>query len=175
MSSKVRDSEFVNDGASVSALEGRAVRNYHVLKLRPMLEQDLSKVMATEGVAYEFPWTEGIFRDCLRVGYVCRVMELSRRMVGHGVMSIAAGECHLLNICINPQYQRRGLGRRLVMHLLDVARRRDVRMALLEVRQSHRHAYRLYTSLGFDEVGLRKNYYPARNGREDAIILAREL
>lgn len=174
MSSKVRDSDPVNEpGAATSA--SSAPRSHHVLKLRPMLEHDVTKVMETERLAYEFPWTEGIFRDCLRVGYVCRVMELSRRLVGHGIMSIAAGECHLLNICIHPQYQRRGLGRRLVMHLLELARHREVRMAMLEVRQSHQHAYRLYTSLGFDEVGLRRNYYPARAGREHAIILAREL
>lgn len=173
MSSKIRDSEPVNSAGSSAA--DHAPRKQHILKLRPMQEADLAKVMETERTAYEFPWTEGIFRDCLRVGYICRVMELSRGLVGHGIMSIAASECHLLNICIHPQYQRRGLGRRLVIHLLEVARRREVRMALLEVRQSHQHAYRLYTSLGFDEVGMRRNYYPARNGREHAIILAREL
>jgi ribosomal-protein-alanine N-acetyltransferase len=90
-------------------------------------------------------------------------------------MSVAAGECHLLNICIHPNHQRQGLGEGMVLFLLDFARQRKARVALLEVRMSNTAAYRLYTKLGFDEVGLRKSYYPARHGREDAIILARDL
>ena len=86
-----------------------------------------------------------------------------------------AGECHLLNICVHPDYQRRGLGSALVSFLLDRARRMGARVALLEVRVSNAAGYRLYVKLGFDEIGVRKHYYPARHGREDAIILARDL
>lgn len=144
-------------------------------RLRPMGWEDLPAVLRIEEQSYEFPWTLAIFRDCLRVGYVCRVFEGPGGVIGHGLMSVGAGECHLLNICVQPDYQRRGLGTRMVEHLLDEARRRGVRMALLEVRVSNQVAYRIYQRLGFDEIGLRKDYYPARVGREDAILLAREL
>jgi ribosomal-protein-alanine N-acetyltransferase len=143
--------------------------------IRSMREADLSVVFANERTAYQFPWTLGIFRDCLRVGYQCYVLEGPYGVIGHGIMSVAAQECHLLNICVHPDHQRRGYGRALVRHLLDIARRKRAVMALLEVRVSNDAAYRLYTSMGFDEVGIRKNYYPARPGREDAIILACDL
>lgn len=143
--------------------------------LRPMEWGDLEFVLAVEETAYEFPWTAAIFRDCLRVGYLCYVYETANGLVGHGIMSLGPGECHLLNICVHPEYQRRGLGRRMVEHLMGVARQKGARVALLEVRVSNQAAYRLYTQMGFDEVGIRRNYYPARKGREDAIILARDL
>lgn len=143
--------------------------------LRPMREADLPAVLAVEQAAYEFPWTLAIFRDCLRVGYPGHVYEGPAGLIGHGVMSFAAGECHLLNVCIHPDYRRQGLGRGLVEYLLALARRRGAHVALLEVRVSNVAAYRLYMSLGFDEIGLRESYYPARNGREDAIILAKDL
>ena len=140
-----------------------------------MTWHDLPAVLEIENASYEFPWTLPIFRDCLRVGCHCYVYEGPRRILGHGIMSVAAGECHLLNICIHPDHQRQGLGEGMVLFLLDFARLRKARVALLEVRMSNTAAYRLYTKLGFDEVGLRKSYYPARHGREDAIILARDL
>ena len=143
--------------------------------LRPMRESDLPAVLVVEQSAYEFPWTLAIFRDCLRVGYHCWVYEGPHGLIGHGVMSVAAGECHLLNICVHPDYQRRGLGSALVSFLLGRARRMGARVALLEVRVSNAAGYRLYVKLGFDEIGVRKHYYPARHGREDAIILARDL
>ncbi|MEK7735397.1 MAG: ribosomal protein S18-alanine N-acetyltransferase [Pseudomonadota bacterium] len=144
-------------------------------RIRSMHWEDLPAVLRIEELAYEFPWTLSIFRDCLRVGYACCVLEAPSGVIGYGLMSVGAGECHLLNICVHPEYQRRGLGARLVEHLLAEAQRRGVRMALLEVRVSNTAAYCLYQKLGFDEVGLRKDYYPARQGREDAILLAREL
>ncbi len=145
------------------------------IRLRAMHAADLPAVLEVEQSAYEFPWTLDIFRDCLRVGYDCYVLEGPDGLVGHGIMSVAAGECHLLNICVHPLYQRRGLGRALVEFLLKRAREKGARTALLEVRASNRVAHRLYTRLGFNEVGLRKGYYPARAGREDAIVLARDL
>jgi len=144
-------------------------------RLRPMQEADIAAALDVERSAYAFPWTRAIFRDCLRVGYSCFVYEGPRGLMGHGVMSAAAGECHLLNICIHPEYQRRGLGRALIEFLLKLARQKRARVALLEVRISNRAAYTLYTKLGFDEIGVRKAYYPARYVREDAIILARDL
>ena len=152
-----------------------AVAKFPQPQLRPMVEADLPHVLKVEQRCYEFPWTLGIFRDCLRVGYHGYVVESPSGLIGHGVMSIGAGECHLLNICVHPDWQRRGLGRQLVETLLEVARKKRVSTALLEVRVSNAAAYRLYVNLGFNEVGMRHHYYPGRAGREDAIILAREL
>jgi ribosomal-protein-alanine N-acetyltransferase len=144
-------------------------------RLRPMRDADLHAVIEVERSAYEFPWTRSIFRDCLRVGYQCFVYQAPTGLAGHGIMSVGADECHLLNICVHPDYQRQGLGRALIHFLLLLARRKRVQVALLEVRVSNVGAYKLYTQLGFDEIGVRKDYYPARSGREDAIILARDL
>jgi [ribosomal protein S18]-alanine N-acetyltransferase len=143
--------------------------------LRTMRKTDINAVLEVEQSAYEFPWSLGIFRDCLRIGYDCYVYQAAHGLIGHGIMSVAVGECHLLNICIHPEFQRRGLGRDLVEFLLRIARTRQAVVALLEVRMGNVAAYRLYTSLGFDEIGVRKDYYPAHRHREDAIILARDL
>lgn len=143
--------------------------------LRDMQEADLPAIMAIERVAYEFPWTEGIMRDCFRFGYVCKVYESRAGILGYGILSIGAGECHFLNICIAPTQQRRGHGARLVKALLDVARQAHARSAILEVRASNLAAFKLYDKLGFNEIGVRKNYYPTRIGREDALVLALEL
>lgn len=143
---------------------------------RPMREADLPAVMEVEERCYEFPWTFGVHRDCLRVGYSCWVLQLEDlRVGGHGVMSVAAGESHLLNLCVDTRARRRGWARRFLGHLIDVARERHADVMLLEVRPSNAPALKLYESAGFSEVGLRRAYYPARNGREDAILLALEL
>jgi ribosomal-protein-alanine N-acetyltransferase len=143
--------------------------------LRDMQEADVPAVMAIERVAYEFPWAEGVLRDCFKFGYVCKVYESRTGIIGYGIISIGAGECHFLNICIAPPRQQRGHGARLVAQLLEIARAAHVRTALLEVRASNIAAFRLYHKLGFNEIGARKAYYPARAGREDALVLAREL
>lgn len=147
----------------------------HHSVLRAMRETDLPRIMRIERVAYTHPWTEGVFRDCLRVGYICRVVEDEKALKGYGLMSVGAGECHMLNICVSPDYQHRGYGRAIVENLLDIARRLQIETALLEVRVSNRVAYDLYLKLGFNEIGTRKGYYPAFKGREDAIVLARDL
>ncbi len=141
--------------------------------IRPMIEQDIAAVMAIEERAYQFPWTETIFMDCLRVGYCCWVLERDDALVAYGVMSVAVGESHVLNLCVSPDYRSIGLGRRLMSHLLEVARNHNANMTFLEVRPSNFQAIKLYLELGFDEIGVRRNYYPARLGREDALILAR--
>ena len=152
-----------------------AVPEPRPLRVRPMTEADLPRVMEIERAAYEFPWTEGIFRDCLRVGYCCWVLEEGEAIRGYGVMSVGAREAHILNLCIAPPVQRRGLGRRLLRHLLALARYHGAATVFLEVRMSNRAALRLYRAMGFREIGLRRNYYPAARGREDALVLARPL
>jgi ribosomal-protein-alanine N-acetyltransferase len=151
--------------------------------LRHMHEHDLPAVLVVENAAYPYPWSEGIFRDCLRVGYHCLVAEPvpggspdpSVPLVGHAVMSAAVGECHLLNICVHPDWQGRGLGRRLLLRLISIGRANNADTAFLEVRASNRRAISLYESEGFCEVGLRRGYYPAGDRREDAIVMARPL
>lgn len=146
-----------------------------LVHLRPMRKEDLSAVMEVELAAYEYPWTEGIFRDCLRVGYCCWVCELPEKLVGHSVMSIASAEAHVLNVCVDPAWQGHGLGRRMVNRLLRVARDHGADTAYLEVRVSNETARSLYESAGFCEVGTRYGYYPARSTREDAIVYASPL
>jgi len=141
--------------------------------LRPMQAADLEAVLVVEQAAYEFPWTKTIFRDSLRVGYYCSVIESTDGIIGHGIMSMGVGECHLLNICIHPDYQRMGLGSRLISYLLELAHWKNTKVAYLEVRESNRIACGLYQRLGFEVIGVRKHYYPARLGkRENALILA---
>ena len=86
--------------------------------IRPMDESDVEAVACIERACYQFPWSENIFRDCLRVGYVCRVLEIGGVLIGHGILSIGAGEAHVLNVCVRPEYRCRGLGRRLLEYLL---------------------------------------------------------
>lgn len=140
--------------------------------MRPMREEDLPAIMQVENAAYPYPWTEGIFRDCLRVGYPCRVLWRTEEIIGHGVMSVAAGECHILNVCVHPQARRQGLGRGVLRGLLAIGRSRNADTAFLEVRASNRAALGLYAVEGFCEVGVRRGYYPLGQTREDAVIMA---
>jgi [ribosomal protein S18]-alanine N-acetyltransferase len=143
--------------------------------LRPMREPDLDAILLAEAAACDFPWEEEVFRECLRVGYNCWVADLGRLVVAHAVMSIGADECHVLNICVHPRWQGLGVGRRLLRRLLAQARERGADTAFLEVRVSNRLARKLYAAEGFCEIGTRRGYYPARNGREDAVVLALAL
>ena len=137
---------------------------------RTMTLADTPGVIAVERSAYDFPWTEGIFRDCVRVGYVCRVVECAGQIAGYGVMTLGAGEAHLLNLCIRADLRRKGVGRRLLEQLLDYARKQGATDMFLEVRPSNPAAIRVYEAMGFRKIGLRKAYYQAFTGREDALV-----
>jgi len=143
--------------------------------IRPMRATDIGEVVVIERASYQFPWGEGIFRDCLRVGYVCRVLTLSRQVVAYGVMSFGAGEAHILNLCVHEAYRCRGVGRRLLGALIERAAAASMNEAFLEVRPSNTAAIRLYLALGFEQVGMRRGYYQAADGREDAAVLRRAL
>ena len=143
--------------------------------IRPMMEIDLPEVAAVEQSSYAFPWSENIFRDCLRVGYTCRALDLAGRIIGYGIMSVGAGEAHILNVCVRDEFRNLGFGRRLLEHLLERAAATGVGEAFLEVRPSNLAAIRLYQRLGFEQIGIRRGYYQAPDGREDAIVLKREL
>ncbi|TZF91259.1 ribosomal protein S18-alanine N-acetyltransferase [Cognatilysobacter lacus] len=146
-----------------------------VASLRPMREQDVDGVFAVERRSYEFPWTAGIFRDCLRADYIAWVLDVDGAIAGYFLVSLAAGEAHVLNICVAPEHQGRGHGKRLLRALLHVARSRGAQRVFLEVRPSNRGAIAMYDKEGFNEIGRRPRYYPARDGREDAVVMAMEL
>ena len=145
------------------------------VRLRPMSAEDLPTVMAIERQVYRYPWTEGIFRDCLRSGYCCWLGFSGDQVVAYGVLSVAAGESNLLNLCVDPGSRRQGVGKLLLSHLLGLAVRHEACVVFLEVRPSNAGAVALYQEAGFAEVGLRADYYPAAKGREDAMVMALEL
>jgi [ribosomal protein S18]-alanine N-acetyltransferase len=143
--------------------------------IRPMMEMDLTEVAAIEQKSYAFPWSENIFRDCLRVGYTCRALDLAGQIIGYGVMSMGAGEAHILNLCVREEFRIVGFGRRLLEHMLERAAASGVGEAFLEVRPTNLAAIRLYQRLGFEQIGIRRGYYQAPDGREDAIVLKLDL
>ena len=143
-----------------------------LVRFRAMTPGDVAGVAAVERASYQFPWSEGIFRDCLRVGYLCRVAELDGEIVAYGVVAMGAGEAHILNLCVRVDLRGRSVGRQMLMLLLERSRQAGMEAVFLEVRPSNPHAIALYQSVGFVQVGLRKGYYQAPdNGREDALVL----
>ena len=141
-------------------------------EIRLMQPADLKAVATVERAAYQYPWSLGIFRDCLLAGYYCLVLDVAGSVTGYGIMSIAAGEAHLLNLCVHPGAQRLGYGRRLLNALLLKAADAQADKVFLEVRPSNQIALKLYASVGFEQIGIRPAYYQADRGREDAVILA---
>jgi ribosomal-protein-alanine N-acetyltransferase len=141
-----------------------------LVRFRPMSLPDVPAVAAVERAAYPFPWSDGVFRDCVRVGYVCRVVEAGGEVAGYGIMSFGAGEAHILNICVRADLRSQGVGRRLMASLLEQASDAYMQDVFLEVRPSNNVALTLYESMGFVRVGLRKAYYQAMGGREDALV-----
>ncbi len=146
-----------------------------LVKLRAMSRDDLPQLMALENENYEFPWTEGIFADCLRVGYTCWGFVRDEELIGYAVISAAAGEAHLLNITIRKSYRGQGLAKRLVQRMQTLAAEQCAEMLFLEVRATNTAAINLYEALGFNEIGYRHGYYPAAKGREDAVLYALAL
>ncbi len=144
-------------------------------RYRRMTASDLDTVIAIECEIYPHPWTRGNFSDSLAAGYHCWIMECAGEIVGYGVVMIAAGEVHLLNLSIAAQWQRRGLGREMLGFLIKLARDFAARKIYLEVRSSNIAGRRLYAGAGFSEIAARQGYYPAQRGREDAVIMELDL
>lgn len=143
--------------------------------IRPMQAPDLNGVQLVEQAAYDYPWSRAVFRDCLLAGYYCLVLEAGGKVSGYAIMSIAASEAHVLNLCVHPDLRRLGYGRRLLNALLFKAEDAGVKQVFLEVRPSNRPAINLYLSAGFEEIGIRPAYYQARDGRENAVVLSLTL
>jgi len=155
----------------VSSAEVPAADAPNLVRFRAMSPADVPRVAAVERGAYPFPWSEGIFRDCLRVGYLCRVAEDNGQIVSYGIVAMGAGEAHILNLCVAGHMRGRGIGRRMMQLLLERSLQAGMQDVFLEVRPSNPHAIALYQSLGFHEVGRRRAYYQAEVGREDALVL----
>ncbi len=144
-------------------------------RIRPMRQTDIPAISGIERATYDFPWTETIFRDCLLAGYTNIVLEQNGVPVGYGVMSMAAGEAHLLNLCLVQALRGGGHGRNMLVHLVEGARQGGAERIYLEVRPSNKSALSLYRKMGFHVIGRRKDYYRAHIGREDAIVLVQQL
>ena len=141
-----------------------------------MVRGDVATVSRIEKRAYEFPWSRGLFKDCLNAGYCCQVLEQGGEVVGYAIASVVLDEAHLLNLCIAPEQQGRGLATRLLWHITELVRVYGARTLFLEVRPSNPPALRLYQQAGFCEIANRSDYYPAAGGRrEDALVMARHL
>jgi ribosomal-protein-alanine N-acetyltransferase len=138
---------------------------------RPMTEADLDSVLKIEYAAFSHPWTRGIFLDGLK-SYEIWLMFEGEQQVGHGVINVIIDEAHLLNITVKPESQGRGLGLLLLDRLMKRAYELNGRECFLELRASNQSAYRLYERYGFNEIGRRRDYYPAVGGREDALVMA---
>ena len=144
--------------------------------VRPMTHDDIDAVSRIEEQSYGYPWSTGIFRDCLLAGYLCLVIEQSGEVRGYGILSVAAGEAHVLNVCVAPAFRRRGSGLALLQRLIAEARDARVKRMFLEVRPSNLAAINMYKGMGFATIGRRRDYYRAGGDRrEDALVLALTL
>lgn len=145
------------------------------LAFRPMQIADVDAIMAIEPTIFPYPWSRGNFTDSLNSGYSCWVVKHDGTIVGYAVLMMVLDEAHILNISIAKPYQGRGFGRDLLMHMIDIARQRNALNMFLEVRPSNHSAIGLYESIGFNEMAIRRKYYPAPNGREDAVLMGLAL
>ena len=145
------------------------------ISIRGMRHEDLGHVSDIERRSYDFPWSHGVFRDCLLAGYHCTVLERDGEVSAYGILSVSAGEAHILNLCVTPAYRSHGYGAKVLDVMLLQARAASVRQVFLEVRPSNANALALYKKRGFHQVANRPAYYQARDGREDACVLVKKL
>ena len=144
-------------------------------QFRPMTEDDLDAIMAIEPHIYSHPWSRGNFSDSLASGYSAWVLLDGANIIGYALMMMVLDEAHLLNLSIAKAYQKQGLGRLLLEHMISVAKRHNAANMFLEVRPSNISAIALYENIGFNEMAIRRGYYPAHNGREDAVLMGLAL
>jgi ribosomal-protein-alanine N-acetyltransferase len=140
-----------------------------------MLVSELDEVMLIERTNYPIPWTKGVMKDCITAGYQCLVVKENNIIVGYAFLMVNYDESHLLNMCINQSHQGKGLAKKLLIYLQNICLYNQSKVFLLEVRQSNPIAHGLYKSFGFKEIGRRKNYYKTLGGREDAIVMTKQL
>jgi ribosomal-protein-alanine N-acetyltransferase len=144
-------------------------------QIREMRLDDVSRVILIEREIFLFPWTEMNFADSVKAGYHCRVLEQNDALIGYGIMMMGPGEAHILTIGISAQWQHQGWGGKLLQYFIDLAKQQEAASVLLDVRESNIGAANLYRRLGFKQIAVRKGYYPAMCGREDALVMRLEL
>ncbi|HXZ47479.1 MAG TPA: ribosomal protein S18-alanine N-acetyltransferase [Usitatibacter sp.] len=142
---------------------------------RRMRAADLAEVARLEKSLYEFPWSLGNFRDSVTAGYECWVVAHGESVIGYSVLMVALDEAHLLNFAVASEWQNQGIGRAFLGHMIQVAREAGAQIIYLEVRPSNEVARHLYRRLGFQQIAIRPEYYPAARGREDALFLGLTL
>jgi len=145
------------------------------LAISQMQLSDIDKVWQMEKQANRFPWTKGNFEDCLKSGYRSFLYLVADEIIGFSVVQSVLDEVHLLNICVKPAFQGKGFGRQMLNHVIDVAQEQSASIIVLEVRASNFRAQQLYLSTGFNEMSVRRGYYPAEQGREDGVLMGLEL
>ena len=143
--------------------------------VRSMTYDDLASVSDIERRSYDFPWSHGVFRDCLLAGYVCLVLDRGNQVIGYSILSVAAAEAHILNLCVDPGFRSLGYGERLLNQIIDRARYAEVEAIFLEVRPSNANALALYRKKGFRKIAKRPAYYQSKQGREDADVLSLKI
>ena len=144
--------------------------------MRKAVESDIPTLIAIETATQVAPWTEEIFQQCFKAGYDCWVIDKDNQVIAFIMMSsVLTGESHILDVCVDPHYQRRGYGRELLGYAISQAKYKGMAMIYLEVRRSNDKAIRLYHQMEFVQIGERKNYYPTTTGREDALVFAKDL
>lgn len=140
-----------------------------------MTLSDLDEVMAVEVANYPVAWSKGVMKDCIKAGYQCIVVKQAENIVGYAFLLVNPDEAHLLNMCIDHSVQSLGIGRKLLNYLENICRYHQSKTFILEVRQSNPIAHALYQSFGFKDIGIRKNYYKTTEGRENAIVMKKQL
>jgi ribosomal-protein-alanine N-acetyltransferase len=144
-------------------------------QFRPMTEADLNAIMEIEPHIYSHPWSRGNFSDSLVSGYSAWVLLDGAKIIGYALMMMVLDEAHLLNLSVAKAYQKQGLGRLLLEHMIAIAKKHAAANMFLEVRPSNISAIALYENIGFNEMAVRRGYYPAHNGREDAVLMGLAL
>lgn len=145
------------------------------VEMFPMTMADLDEILRIEYQVYSYPWSRANFSDSMNSGYSCWICRSGGELIGYFVVMMGVDEAHLLNISVSEKHQGRGFGARLLRVAMNVAVKAGARMLLLEVRPSNEKALALYCHFGFRQIGVRRGYYPAASGREDALVLTREL
>jgi ribosomal-protein-alanine N-acetyltransferase len=141
------------------------------VSFREMHASDLDAVMQIEIVNFPFPWTAGNFKDSINSGHICLLLEIDEAVIGYAILMMVLDEAHLLNISVSSAWKGKGWGRHLLNHMMQIGREKGGLNMFLEVRPSNVSAITLYESIGFNEMGMRPGYYPAHNGRENAVLM----
>ena len=152
-----------------------SLQNSLVVSYINMEEKHIKDILCIENNSYGYPWSEKIFNDCLKNNYLCRVLVLDNVLIGFLISSIIQDECHIMNLCVDAKYRGSGYGRLILNKLHDEIATISCKTVFLECRPSNISAMNLYESEGYNEIGVRRNYYPAPNGYEDAVMLAKNV